>query len=106
MSRRNKWPISRHRPAFIYAIGYKDDRYPIKVGITTHPESRIPSLQTGCWHPLFVRYQRKCKNRDAAIKCEKMFQQKFDHARVMGEWFELSLAEIISGIDDCLGEGA
>ena len=104
----------------IYVIA-ADANGPSKVGITTDILSRVRSLQTGCWMPLYVYDFRlalpknmagmKFNLAQLAGKGAAMAEADVHAAladcdlRMVGEWFDVSPEEAIAVIDKCAALG-
>lgn len=81
----------------IYLIQSQEDGY-YKIGISKHPQKRIKQLQTGNSSELKLisTYETEYAN-----KIEKTLHRRYSYLKKEGEWFELSLIEDISFLDDC-----
>lgn len=86
---------------FIYVIGVESG--PVKVGISSSPGSRLGAIQTGCHFKIDILYSRRCKDRDHALKNEKIFHDVYAEKRLVGEWFnidaDLAIEAIETGFD-------
>lgn len=77
---------------FLYAIGTTGRRQ--KVGYSGDPEVRLKKLQTGNPEPLQVHYSFPVDPAHA-FKLEQHFHRQYNHRRVKGEWFDMSVPEVI-----------
>lgn len=59
----------------------------VKVGVSSNPESRLKTLQTGCSKPLRLLVSIPFDSRKEAFALEKQLHEKYDHLRCRGEWF-------------------
>ncbi len=72
---------------YIYFI-YSQESNAIKIGRAKNVEKRLKSLQTAHPYPLKLLKTFKVKGGKAAQELEKTLHQKFDHLRLLGEWFQ------------------
>lgn len=86
--------MKRH---FIYVIGREEG--PVKVGITSMPEGRLATIQTGCHFKIEILHLRTCSNRDHALKHEQNFHAVYAERRLAGEWFDMDSDCAIDGIE-------
>lgn len=84
-------------PVFIYVIGREQG--PVKVGVSSMPEARMGTLQTGCPFRLSLLHVRQMRNRDHALEYERNFRA--DHAayHLHGEWYRCDADFAIDGIE-------
>lgn len=85
---------------FIYVIGRREG--PVKVGITSAPQSRLATIQTGCHFKIELLYCRECRDRDHALKHEREFHICHDDYRLAGEWFDLEAEAAMQLVDTAL----
>lgn len=76
--------------SWLYLYLIKCHKY-YKIGITFDIENRLNSLQ--CGNPYELKVIIAVKNPDAK-EIEEILHKKFEHKRVMREWFELSQKDI------------
>jgi len=69
-----------------------------KIGVAKNPQKRLKELQTGNPFELFIvdTYLTEYSN-----KIEKTLHRKYSYLKKEGEWFNLSIQEEVSFIDDC-----
>lgn len=82
---------------FIYVIGREEG--PVKVGITSSPNGRLSTIQTGCHFKIEILHLRECRDRDHALEHEQIFHDVYRDERLSGEWFNLDAAHAIEGVD-------
>ena len=80
----------------IYLIRGNNGKY--KIGIAKNPQSRLKQLQTGNPEPLSIIETYKTIN---ASKIEKALHNRYSYARKEGEWFELSISNELTFINEC-----
>jgi hypothetical protein len=82
---------------YIYLIQSLEDGY-YKIGISKNPNKRIKQLQTGNSSPLkLINYYKT----DFAEKIEGNLHRKYKNLHKEGEWFDLSIEQEVSFIDEC-----
>jgi len=69
-----------------------------KIGVSKRPNKRLKELQTGNPSPVEILYLYETEN---AYKIEKSLHNRYSHFNTHGEWFELSIKEEMSFIDNC-----
>lgn len=69
-----------------------------KVGVSKHPERRLNALQTGNASKLklITSYES-----EFAYKIEKALQRRYSYLNKEGEWFDMSLNNEFSFIEEC-----
>ena len=81
---------------YVYLLAVEDDVHMnwdfYKIGHSSNPENRVKALQPGCPRKLFVMKKRKVGD---AKKVERHLHNLFSYARRCGEWFELSIEELL-----------
>lgn len=82
---------------YVYLIQSLENSY-YKIGLSIHPNKRIKELQTGNSSELKLieTYQSKF-----AHIIEKTLQRRYSHLRKEGEWFEFSISNEVSFINEC-----
>lgn len=82
---------------YVYLIKSLENSY-YKIGVSKHPNKRIKELQTGNSSKLKLveSYQS-----EFAYLIEKTLQQKYSYLRKEGEWFDMSISNEISFINEC-----
>ena len=82
---------------FIYLIQSEEEGY-YKIGISKHPNKRLLELQTGNSSPLKLieTYQS-----EHASLIERTLHRRYCHFHKEREWFDLSIGEEASFINDC-----
>lgn len=78
----------------IYIIG--GDSPPYKVGYSNDPASRLSNLQVGSPTPLKLHFTVESKN---AKILEGIIHSNIQDKKVMGEWFNLPLTQLIEEIN-------
>lgn len=63
---------------------------PVKIGISSNPQSRLNSLQSGNPERLVMFCHMAIFGRDAAKSLERMFHTIQQDRRLDGEWFDLT----------------
>lgn len=82
----------------IYLIqSLEDSRY--KIGVSKHPKKRLKQLQTGNSSELKLveSYQS-----EFAYKIEKSLQRRYSYLKKEGEWFEMSISNEVSFLNECI----
>ncbi len=81
----------------VYLIQSLENSY-YKIGVSVHPRKRVMELQTGNSSPLRLveTYQS-----EFAHKIEKTLQRRYSHLKKEGEWFEMSISNEISFLQEC-----
>ncbi len=69
-----------------------------KIGVSKSPNKRLKQIQTGNPAPVEILYLYETEN---AYKIEKALHNRYSHFNTHGEWFELSIKEEMSFIDNC-----
>jgi hypothetical protein len=82
---------------YVYLIRSEEFGY-YKIGVSKHPQKRILQLKTGNSSvlKLIESYPTEFAN-----KIEGTLHRKYSHLHKEGEWFDLSIKEEISFINDC-----
>jgi len=80
----------------VYLIRGNNGKY--KIGIAKNPSQRIKQLQTGNSDKLQLIETYQSEN---ASKIESTLHNRFGHLRNEGEWFDLSITEENSFVDQC-----
>ncbi len=80
---------------WLYAIAV-DPLGPFKVGISQKPTIRVRELQTGNHLKLQVFCMMPLWDRAEACHFEASFHKIHSNKRIEGEWFSLSLIEVVS----------
>ena len=80
----------------VYLIRGNDGKY--KIGIAKTPSQRIKQLQTGNSDKLQLIETYQSEN---ASKIESALHNRYAHVRNEGEWFDLSITEESSFVDQC-----
>ena len=82
---------------FVYLIqSLEDSTY--KIGVSKHPKKRIKELQTG--NPSELRLVEAYQS-EYANKIEKTLQRRYSYLRKEGEWFDMSISNEVSFINEC-----
>lgn len=85
--------------SYIYIIGA--DQPPYKVGISKDPQRRLKNLQTG--HPQKLRiHDLKETNAEKTKLLESAIHYHLKHHRTHGEWFNMSLENIMLEVEYAL----
>jgi predicted GIY-YIG superfamily endonuclease len=82
---------------YVYLIQSLENSY-YKIGVSIHPKKRVAELQTGNSSPLRLieTYQSEFAN-----KIEKTLQRRYSHLKKEGEWFEMSISNEVSFLQEC-----
>lgn len=82
---------------YVYLIQSLENSY-YKIGVSKHPQKRISELQTGNASELKLidTYQS-----EYASKIEKTLQRRYSYLRKEGEWFDFSINNEISFVNEC-----
>jgi len=82
---------------YIYLIQSLEDGY-YKIGVSIHPNKRIKELNTGnsSLLKLIETYQSEFAN-----QIERALQRRYEHLRKNGEWFDMSIINEVSFIEEC-----
>lgn len=103
MSRIRSIPIGSlpnyHSPEtrYLYAVAEVDDHHTIKIGRAAHPLWRMSELQVGN-HRWLTLLRSWGGSRNDIKALERYIHATFEHRRVTGEWFRVSVAEIDDAI--------
>lgn len=81
----------------VYLIQSLENSY-YKIGVSKHPRKRIRQLQTGNSSELKLI---ETYESNIADKIEKILHQRYSHAHKEGEWFDLSIKNEITFINEC-----
>jgi predicted GIY-YIG superfamily endonuclease len=82
---------------YVYLIqSLEDSRY--KIGVSKHPKKRISQLQTGNSSKLKLI---ESYNSEFAYQIEKTLQRRYSYLRKEGEWFDMSISNEVSFIEEC-----
>ena len=85
--------------SYIYVIGSDDPPY--KVGISKAPDQRLRSLQTG--HPQKLRiHSLRETDAEKTKLLERVIHHHLKHYRTHGEWFDMSLRNILLEVEYAL----
>jgi len=82
---------------YIYLIQSLENSY-YKVGVSKHPQKRIQELQTGNSSPLKLIETYRT---EYAHQIERALQRRYEHLRKEGEWFDMSISNEVSFIEEC-----
>ena len=82
---------------YIYVIGREEG--PVKVGISTKPWGRLPTIQTGCPLKIELLFVRQANDRDHALYHERYIHLDFEEKRLAGEWFNIEAEDVIEQIE-------
>jgi hypothetical protein len=77
---------------YLYAIGTNENQQ--KIGFSKNPEQRLKTLQTGNANQLYLHYQFEI-NESTATQFETYVHRDLSHKRVLGEWFDMSVEDVI-----------
>lgn len=82
---------------YVYLIQSLEDGY-YKIGVSKHPKKRIKELQTGNSSALKLieSYQT-----EYAHRIEKTLQRRYSYLKKEGEWFDMSISNEVSFINEC-----
>jgi hypothetical protein len=83
------WRERLREPSFIYFIQSGEDG-PIKIGLSHDPTKRLPQLQTGNHVDLRLRHVIP-----GDLGVEQTLHERFEPARIRGEWFGLEYLPVI-----------
>lgn len=85
-------------PCFLYAIATVHDGSlvaPVKIGISSQPQSRIRELQTGSAHRLAFALLIMLDDRAVARKVEQGCLQRLGEHALTGEWVNLPPLDVV-----------
>jgi hypothetical protein len=82
---------------YIYLIQSLENSY-YKIGVSKHPNKRVKELQTG--NSSELKLIETFQSEFAHI-IEKTLQRRYSHLRKEGEWFEMSISNEISFVNEC-----
>lgn len=92
--------MAEPRLGSLYLIGAGDVfNLPVKIGISVDPDDRLSTLQTSHWLELKIHFQSKPVTNVAYL--EEWLHFRYDHLRIRGEWFTLTLSEYVSIVQFC-----
>ena len=82
---------------YVYLIQSLENSY-YKIGVSKHPKKRLKELQTGNASELRLidTYQSEYAN-----KIEKTLQRRYSHLSKEGEWFDMSISNEVTFIQEC-----
>jgi hypothetical protein len=83
------WTTKLAAPSFIYFIQHGENG-PVKIGLSIEPVKRIRKLQTGNPRDLFLRHVVP-----GDLSVEQQLHDRFEPARIRGEWFGLEYLPVI-----------
>ncbi len=69
---------------------------PVKLGISSNPESRLTALQSGNPYRIGVYWQWPVPARRMAVDIERLAHERFEGVRLAGEWFDIHPDEAFS----------
>lgn len=78
------------KPCLVYVMaksGPDGMTSPVKIGISSNPDSRLATIQTSCPFKIALAYVFECPNRDVAEHIERCFHETQRAERLSGEWF-------------------
>ena len=81
----------------IYLIKSLNDGF-YKIGVSKNPNKRLIELQTGNPSPVEILYLYESK---LAYKIENSLHNRYSYCKTHGEWFDLSIQEEVSFIENC-----
>ena len=82
---------------YIYLIqSLEDSTY--KIGVSKHPQKRIKELQTGNSSELKLV---ETYPSEYAHQIEKTLQRRYSYLNKEGEWFDMSISNEVSFINEC-----
>jgi hypothetical protein len=84
------WKSRLDDPTFIYFI-QSGEHGPIKIGLSNGPNRRLPQLQTGNPDELLLRHVIP-----GDLGVERKLHQRFEPARIRGEWFGREYLPVIA----------
>jgi len=69
-----------------------------KIGVSKHPKKRVSQLQTGNSSQLKLVESYQSEH---AHLIERALQRRYAHLNKEGEWFEMSISNEVSFIEEC-----
>ena len=69
-----------------------------KIGFSNDVETRLKSLQTANYEPLYIQAKIHVSSEKSARLIESMLHDRYADYRESGEWFSISLSEILDEI--------
>lgn len=82
---------------YIYLIQSLENSY-YKIGVSKHPKQRLNELQTGNSSELKLIESYPS---EFAHQIEKTLHRRYSHLKKEGEWFELTIENIVSFVQEC-----
>jgi len=82
---------------YIYLIQSLEDGY-YKIGVSKNPSKRVEQLQTGNSSKLKLIESYKSEHANIV---EKTLQRRYGCSRKEGEWFDLSVNNEVSFVEEC-----
>jgi len=93
----NKPTNPQDKLIYVYLIQSLENSY-YKIGVSKHPKQRLKELQTG--NSSELRLVETFQSRLAHM-IEKTLQRRYSHLRKEGEWFDMSIANETSFVQEC-----
>jgi hypothetical protein len=78
---------------YLYAIGTNGTQQ--KIGFSKNPEQRLKTLQTANSDRLYIHYKFEI-DESIANKFESFVHRDLKYNHMMGEWFNLTVEEVIA----------
>jgi hypothetical protein len=92
--------MTESRLGVLYLIGAGEVfNLPVKIGISINPDDRLSTLQTSHWLELKIHFRSKPVTNVSYL--EEWLHFRYDHLRIRGEWFTLTLDEYVSIVQFC-----
>lgn len=89
--------LKSHNIKYVYLIQSLETSH-YKIGVSIHPEKRLLELNTG--NSSKLKLVEKYKSEYANI-IEKTLHNRYGYLRKEGEWFEMSISNEVSFINEC-----
>lgn len=90
------WTVPWRKLGFGYCGVYlitPEGKWPVKIGISEDAAARLNSLQTSHWHQMRVVDYWVCESKASARKLEARAHLSLGGRRMMGEWFDITVAK-------------
>ena len=86
---------SSSNTCYLYVIESASTGSPLKIGISSNPESRLSELQTGNPYHMTIKVRQEFATRRDARKAEADLHTQCNQYRLQGEWFQKQAIALI-----------
>lgn len=90
------------RETWLYIVAGRNGEGPVKIGISFKPVQRLAQHRKKTRRDLVIHWSRKFPCEFAAFDAEDAATDAMDAHRVYGDWFNSSVAEIISSTEKAI----